>query len=312
MISRLRAPVRFIGARPVITAIAGALTIAFSGIIVRLSHAEPATAATFRCLYAVPFLIPLAVLERRRAPGRSRRSSLLGAAAGVLFTVDLLAWHYAIRDIGAGLSTTLANAQAVVIAIVAWLVLRERVQRTTVAALPVVAVGVLLISGLLEHGAYGADPHQGAFLGIVTAVSYASFILLMRAATESARRPVAPLLEATAVAAVASAIGGELLGAIDLVPSWPSAGWLLLLATTSQVLGWLLIGVSLPRLPAAVGAILLTIQPVGSVILGRLLVDEHPSLLQLVGVGLLVCGVVIAVAGAQVSARWRAPGAVEA
>ncbi len=136
MTSLLRAPVRFIGARPVITAIAGAFTIAFSGIIVRLSHAEPATAATFRCLYAVPFLIPLAVLERRRAPGRSRRSSLLGATAGVLFAVDLLAWHYAIRDIGAGLSTTLANAQAVVIAIVAWLVLREHVQRTTIAALP--------------------------------------------------------------------------------------------------------------------------------------------------------------------------------
>ncbi len=134
----------------------------------------------------------------------------------------------------------------------------------------------------------------------------------MRAATESARRPVAPLLEATVVAAIASAIGGELLGEIDLVPSWPSAGWLLVLATTSQVLGWLLIGVSRPRLPAAVGAILLTIQPVGSVILGRLLVDEHPSLLQLVGVGLLVCGVVIAVAGAQVAARWRAPAPVEA
>lgn len=302
---------RFIGARPVLTAVAGAITIAFSGILVRLSHAEPATAATFRCLYAVPFLIPLAVIERRRTPGRARRSSLIAVAAGLLFSVDLLAWHYAIRDIGAGLSTTLANAQAVIIAIVAWLVLRERLQRSTVAALPIVAVGVLLISGVLEHGAYGANPHQGAILGIVTAMSYAGFILLMRAATESARRPVAPLLEATAVAAVVSAIAGELLGEIDLVPHWPSAGWLVLLATTSQVLGWILIGVSLPRLPAAVGAILLTIQPVGSVILGRLLVDEHPSPLQLAGVVLLVCGVLTAVAGPQLTARRRTGAPVE-
>ncbi len=297
--------VRFVGTRPALTAVAGALTIAFSGILVRLSHTEPATAATFRCAYALPLLIPLAVVERRRTPGRRRRSILLGAAAGVLFTVDLLAWHYAIRDIGAGLSTTLGNAQAVVVAVFAWLVLHERMQRTTLVALPVVAVGVVLISGVVEQGAYGANPNQGAVLGVLTALSYAAFILLMRAATESARRPVAPLLEATLVGAICCAAAGELLGAVDLVPRWPSAGWLVLLATTSQVLGWILIGVSLPRLPAAVGAILLTLQPVGSVILGRLIVDEHPTVLQLAGVGLLVCGVVTVVAGPQIT-NWRA------
>ena len=44
---------------------------------------------------------------------------------------------------------------------------------------------------------------------------------------------------------------GTLIGDADLVPSWPAHVWLLILALSSQVLGWLLISASLPRLPAA-------------------------------------------------------------
>ena len=76
------------------------------------------------------------------------------------------------------------------------------------------------------------------------------------------------------------------------MPAWPSAGWLILLALTSQVLGWLLITVSLPRLPAAMTSMILTIQPIGSVILGAVLLAEAPSALQLAGCALIVFGLV--------------------
>ena len=50
-----------------------------------------------------------------------------------------------------------------------------------------------------------------------------------------------------------------------------------MLALTSQVLGWLLITSSLPRLPAALTSLLLTIQPVGSVALAALILGESPT-----------------------------------
>src|SRR5947209_7037065 len=37
-------------------AVLGAVAIAFSSILVRLSHASPSTAAIFRCVYALPVL----------------------------------------------------------------------------------------------------------------------------------------------------------------------------------------------------------------------------------------------------------------
>jgi drug/metabolite transporter (DMT)-like permease len=82
------------------------------------------------------------------------------------------------------------------------------------------------------------------------------------------------------------------LGADDIVPAWPSAGWLIVLALSSQVLGWLLISISLPRLPAALTSMILTIQPVGSVLLGIVLLGEEPSALQLCGAGLILAGLV--------------------
>ena len=56
------------------------------------------------------------------------------------------------------------------------------------------------------------------------------------------------------------------------------------------MLGWLLITVSLPRLPAALTSVTLTIQPVGSVLLGVILLGEDPSLLQLGGVACIIAG----------------------
>ncbi len=85
-----------------------------------------------------------------------------------------------------------------------------------------------------------------------------------------------------------------IIGDARLVPSWPGAGWLILLALTSQVLGWLLITSSLPRLPAALTSLLLTVQPVGSVALAALIFGEAPTLVQLVGVGVVVAALLTA------------------
>ena len=53
---------------------------------------------------------------------------------------------------------------------------------------------------------------------------------------------------------------------------------------------------SLPRLPAAMTSLLLTIQPVGAVGLAALIFGESPSALQLAGVALVLAGLLTATA----------------
>ena len=287
-------PDHWLGRRPVPVAVAGACIIAFSGILVRLADVSPEAAAVFRCAYAVPVLAALAAWESRRFGPRPRRERLLGVAAGVLFAADLVCWHRSIADVGAGLATVLGNLQVVLVAFIAWAVLGERPGNRVMVAVPVVFTGAVMISGVLEQGAYGDDPGRGTIYGLLTTLAYAGFILVLRQTNADLRRPAGPLLDASFTAAVVAAVFGAAIGGVDLVPSWPAHGWLVLLALSSQVVGWLLISVSLPRLPAALTSVLLLIQPVSSVALAALILGESPSPLQISGVVVILFGVVYA------------------
>ena len=246
----------------------------------------------FRCAYAVPLLVLLAARESRLYGPRPARDHWIGAVAGVLFSIDLITWHHSIANVGAGLATVLGNLQVVLVAFAAWAVLGERPERRIIVAVPVVFTGAVMISGVLESGGYGRDPVLGTLFGLTTTAAYAAFILVLRQVNRDLRRPAGPLLDATASAAVVSAVAGLVIGDVDLVPAWHA--WLALLALTSQVIGWLLISVSLPRLPAALTSVLLLVQPIGAVALAVIILGEQPSALQLGGTAVILAGICVA------------------
>ena len=280
--------------RPVLAAVLGALSIAFSGILVRLAEQPPATVAFYRCAYALPFLAVLAVMERRAFGPRPASQVVLAWAAGFFFAIDLELYHHTVGLVGAGLATVLGNTQVVFVAVLAWLLLRERMAPRSALAIPIVLAGVVLISGVVGGGAYGRDPGLGVVVGLGTGLSYAGFLLVLRRGNADLRRPAGPLFDATLSAAIVAILIGLPLGEVSLAPSWPSHGWLLALAVSSQVVGWLLISISLPRLPAALTSVVLTLQPVGAVLLGIVLLAEAPSSVQLLGAGTIVVGRVLA------------------
>jgi drug/metabolite transporter (DMT)-like permease len=144
------------------------------------------------------------------------------------------------------------------------------------------------------RGAYGANPPLGVGLGIITALCYSGYLLLIRQGGRDIRRPAGPVAIATASTAVTALFAGFFLGELQLAPSLPEHGWLALYGLTSQSLGYLLISMSLPRLPAMVTSIILLVQPVATLVLARVLLAETPSILQVGGVALVVAGIAIA------------------
>jgi drug/metabolite transporter (DMT)-like permease len=300
-------------ASPVAVAIAGAVCISSSAVLMKLAGTSPSITALGRCALALPLLGGLAWAERRRGAARlPSRSRWLARVAGLFLAGDLIVWSHAIDAIGAGLGTVVPNLQVLVIALLAWLFLGERPRRSLVLASPVMLAGLVLVGGLAHVGgsrAYGTDPALGVVYGMAVAVIYAIYILMLRQATSSQGPPsagvrpavAAVLFEATAGATVAAALSGLVLNDYRLAPGaspWAALGWLALLAVTSQVIGWLLITVSMPRLQAGMIGALLLVQPAGSVALSYAFLGERPSVLQLAGVVLVLAGVVVAVGGA--------------
>jgi drug/metabolite transporter (DMT)-like permease len=270
------------------------MCIAFSGIFYRFAHVTPETATFFRCLYGLPILALVGWVEQRRYGPLPSRTMWLAVIAGVFFAGDLLAWHHAVDQVGAGLATVLGNLQVIVVALVAWSVFGERPPRSVLYGLPLVLAGVVLISGVVGAGAYGPNPALGTALGIVTALSYAGYLLVIRRGSNDLRRPAGPVAISTASTALVALLYGAAVGQLDPVPSFPSHAWLIAVGITSQSIGYLIISISLPRLPAALTSIILLSQPVATVVLARVLLDEEPSPAQLLGVALVIGGIAVA------------------
>jgi drug/metabolite transporter (DMT)-like permease len=268
--------------------------IAFSGIFYKFADVTPETATVFRCLYGLPILALVGWWEHRRYGALPSRAVWLAVIAGVFFAADLLSWHHAVDAVGAGLATVLGNLQVIVVALVAWLVFGERPPRSVLLGLPIVLGGVVLISGVIGSDAYGVDPPLGVTLGLFTAVAYAGYLLVIRRGSNDLRRPAGPVAISTASTLVVAVVAGLLLGQLDPVPAWPSHGWLVAVGITSQSIGYLVISISLPRLPAALVSIILLAQPVATVIVARVLLNETPSVAQLLGVGLVIAGIAVA------------------
>ncbi len=284
---------------------AGALCIAFSGILVRESGVSPSTAAVFRCLYALPLLGLLGWLENRRYGPLERRTIWLSLVAGCFFAADLTFWAHSIESVGAGLATVLGNLQVVIVGIAAWLLYGERPRRSIIVALPIVIAGVVLIAGVVGSNPYGRDPLLGVVMGVLTAVSYAGYLIVVRRGQRDIRRLAGPLFWATLATATAAALAGILVGDFDPMPSLPAHAWLLILALSSQAAGYLLINVSLPRLPSVVTSLLLLIQPPATVFLAMVLLGESPSIFQLLGIGLVMAGLAVAVLPFDRLRSWR-------
>jgi drug/metabolite transporter (DMT)-like permease len=291
---KLSAAVELVAARPRIAALVGATFIAFSGIFFRFSGQSPSTATLFRCALALPFLGALVLAERRRVGPSPRRDRGLAVAAGLCFAADLITWQHAVVLVGAGLATVVANFQVVVVASLSWLLFGERPDRRLIAGISLVLGGAVLIAGVLDAGAYGQDPLLGVAFALVAACAYAGYLMLIRRSNRHGQRTWGSLFDATATAAGAALVAGLIVGDLVLLPGPTALLWLLTVALTSQVAGYGLINLSLPRLPGAVTSVLLLAQPLITVVAAALLLGERPSGLQLLGVAALLVGVLVA------------------
>ncbi len=276
-------------------AAAGVVCISFSPILVRAAEdAGDLTIAFFRSLYALPVLAIL-YWGTRRADQRPVRSRWIAVGSGIFLALDLTFWHSAISEVGAGLATVVVNLQVVFVALIAWALFGEKPGRKAIWLVPIMLLGVFLISGAGSADAYGDNPVLGTAQSLLSAVFYSGFVLMLRQANRGySVPPTGPLFDSTVGTAVASLfIGLAFAPDFDLGITWPAHGWILALAISAQVVGWLLISRSLPQLPALDTSVLLLGQPMLAILWARLIYDESLGVNQWLGVALVLAGLVI-------------------
>ena len=283
--------------RIMLIALFGAMLLSFAPLLYIQSDTSPITGAFFRMLYALPILIFL-VWYLNQDDQRERKNRMLAFSAGLLLAIDFAGYHSAIDYIGSGIATLIGNSQVIIVTLVSWWLFGERPNRMILIALPMVMLGLLFISGIWDAKAYGEDPIKGVVGGIVAAIFYSSFLILYRFSNRIRAPSVNLQLDATAGAATGLLIVGILpLSRLDIEPidfsiAWPGHGWIILLAVSCQVIGWIAITYALPRLPAAHTSFAILLQPVLTILWGVIILSEKPSIQQIGGMSLIFAAII--------------------
>jgi len=279
-------------------ALAGAVAISFSPVFYVYSDTNPSTGAFFRMLYALPALALLAYLVRK-SDTRSSRTRWTAFGAGLILAPDMLSYHSSMIFIGIGIATLIGNSQVIIVTLASWKLFGEKPNQAILVSLPIVVIGLALISGIADTDPYGEDPVKGIVFGTMAAFFYSSFLILFRYSNRELAPSSSVQLDATAGAALGLLVLGLLplssmaIEPLELQPTWPGHGWLIVLAMLCQVAGWLAIAYALPRLPAAHTSFAVLLQPVLTLVWGYVILhqDGH-SQNQVIGIFLVLAAII--------------------
>jgi drug/metabolite transporter (DMT)-like permease len=281
----------------------GAAVIGLAPIGARLTETGPAAGAFWRLLFAAPFLALLAFRPAARAGGQGVRLNRWAAGAGLLFAMDMAFWHYGLTLTSVANATVLTNLTPVVVTAAAWILFRERPRRLFLAALGLAVCGAVLMAAAKGSGGRGTDPTLGNTLSVITALWYGGYFLFVRQARRS--HTASSVMFWTGVVGAPLLLAAALVLREDLVPEtaagWAACAGLALVHVAGQgSIAW-----ALGRLPTALAAVTVLVQPVVAAGIGWLVFSERISLIQALGAAVLLAGVVLA----QLSARTKTGGA---
>lgn len=284
---------------------AAVLIVSGAAILIRFAQAEGAPSlsiATWRLALAAIVLWPL-VWGRREARSQIRAMSgqewMLGALAGLFLAMHFAAWISSLAYTSVASSVALVTTNPLWIALVSWLVFREKLSGWLVLGIAAAVGGSLLIfysDSQLAASASGSNNLLGNILAVVGSLTVCGYLLIGR----RLRRTVSLLpyiwlvysSAAVVLIVVALATGSRLAGFSDV--AWAC---LIALALGPQLLGHSAFNWALKHMSATFIAIAILGEPVGSAILAWLIFGEAFAPLQLAGFCLLLSGIYLASRG---------------
>ena len=281
--------------RPVAGIFIGAIIISFSSVMVALSHVNPLISAFYRVFFGCLFLLVPCGLNHE-FQHINLKASLTAVGCGLFFAVDLISWHFCIGYVGPGLATILGNFQVFIMALAGALLFKERLGPAYIIALPLAILGLYMIIGL-DMAQLTPKYLTGVGLGIITALSYSVFLLLMRFIHSGSDVPMF-LYQVIMTGCCALIIGAIALfmGRSFVIPDMTSLAALAGLGILSQGLAWVIISHYLPRVATSRAGLILLLQPALSFVWDVVFFDRPTGMIGWIGVSVVLAAIYMGMA----------------
>jgi len=262
---------------------AGAAMLSFSAVFVKLAQVGPTVAGFYRTLFG-GLILALVLLASGQGLRLRPARPVLVLASALAFALDLTFWHRSIHYVGPGLATILSNLQVFFLAGIGALFLRERLGWRMALAVPLAMAGLYLLVGFNRQN-WPENYGLGLFLGVLTALAYATYILTLRRLQAGLSQAGVQGNVVIISLVTALCLGPEawLLGESFAIPDLKS--WLALIGygVCGQVLGWVLISRGLPQVAAARAGLILLMQPALSFVWDMAFFARPTTAIELVG-----------------------------
>ena len=271
----------------------GLCSFGVSAILIRLGSAAPGLAlATWRTTFAALLLAPVALPKIGPEVRRfTRRDWALILTGGVFLGLHFIVWIESLYWTSVASASVLVTTSPLFIAVLGWVVLRERLALRTVAAIGVAVAGAALI-GLGDAGdAAFPDASWGNSLALGASLLVSVYLVIGRAVRQktSFLAYLFPLYTTAAVTilAVALAVG------TPLGQPLPILGLCLAMAVFPQLIGHGSFNYAVKYLPAALLGLLSLSEPIIGAGLAYVLFSETPRPLALVGMAVVLASIAV-------------------
>ena len=253
-----------------------------NGVIVNRVPYDAYTIAFFRVLFASLIFMPVVLFTRKAETVRAARSWKLMLCLGLLLALGWALLFYSMKLIAIANAVLLNYTAPIFVALLAPLLLKERLEKTTLLALAISIAGIAVIS--YQQNLQLTDfNYWGVILGLLAGLAYAGFVIVSKKALSSYSTYVVAFY-AYSIAAIfllPFVIGANLTA--DFMP------WVLLLImgifNTTFAVTLYLKGLGLVKSQKAV--IITYLEPVSAMVFGLIFLSQQPTLFMIFG-GLLI------------------------
>ena len=283
--------------KAILHVLVGAAMISFSAVWVRMSDVPPATSGLYRVFFGFLILF-VATFMKKEMRIISSKETLLIIVCGLFFAADLFFWHKSIFFIGPGLATVISNFQVFILAAVGIVFLGEQIRPRFLFSIPIALFGLFLVVGI-NWSDLSANYKTGIYLGLATAFCYAGFLLSLQKIQRQERQSSIffTLMLISFVSTIFLALKMVIYGDPFTIPDAHNLYTLLSLGLFSQVLGWILIAGSMPKIRTSLTGFILLLQPTLSFIWDVLFFSRPTDLVNWLGIAITLSAIYMGITG---------------
>ena len=273
--------------KPYIILFIGVLSVSFAAIFIRLADAPPLVIAAYRLTIASLVLIPVASIKSRRSLNQLHRQELfLILLSSLLVALHFGLWITSLSYTSIASSVVLVTAHPAFVAVISYFLWSERLDKLTTGGIVIAFIGVVFIN--YSGFTFGSQAILGDLLALIAGFAMGGYLIIGRQL-----RARIDLLSYLTILYTCSAV---ILVVATVIFGYSFFGYstttyimLVLLALVPQLIGHSSINLAVRLIPATFVSVAILGEPIGATLLGYFILDEVPSVNEIVG-GLFILG----------------------